>query len=164
MKIPIPVRLDMKSRPFRGLTVKQAMILAIAIFLAMGIIMAGGGSFWVRVALAAPFIIIALPFVFLRPGGRDFDRYLYDQITHLFLRPRERHWRRGPLPEEEEIVPLPTPVPEEAEVVEAKEVAVSPLMVLLEIFLICSLAWLTFYFATGGGQDLARWLAWMGGR
>lgn len=129
----------------------------------MAIMMAGPGGIALRAALAVPIVLIALPFVFIHPGGRDFDRWLIDKVFHLFIRPRERHWRRGPLPVRE-----PQPVEEEVEEEAPKEKAppmvrepVSALGILVDIFLIFSLAYLTGYFARGGGEELARWLDWV---
>lgn len=158
---PIPPRFDFKSRPFKGLTVRQISFLALFGSLALLCLMTPflGSELWVRAVVALFLLTAGLLLAFLSPSGLPLTAW-GSTLTRYFTRARLRVWRRtappGVQPLEEEEAPPLAPAPPAQPVAPVREtVVLSPLGVIFDLVLLFVLYLATWYMASGGGEELA---------
>lgn len=153
----IPPRFDLKSRPFKGLTIRQILFLAFFGSAALLCLMTPllGQRLWGRALAAFCLLTVGLVLAFLSPGGMSLTSWGHT-LARYFARARLRVWWRTATPQAqplEEILPptplmpFPAPIPE--------RLLPSPLGILFDVVLLFILYLATWYMARGGGYELA---------
>jgi len=162
----IPRRIKKKGTGFKGLSMRELLIVCLGLPLALltGIGLAGL-PIWLRAGLAVLIAGVTLALAFGTHQGQTFEQWIAHWVAHR-LRPRRMAWRRGG----DEIPPVEMEVPAtpSAEPVPATALTAAPVetgrdwvnlwFALVNAVMLAAMTSLTVYLADGGAEELRLWL------
>ncbi len=162
----IPRRIKKKGTGFKGLSMRELLIVCLGLPLALlaGIGLAGL-PIWLRAGLAVLIAGVTLALAFGTHQGQTFEQWVTHWAAHR-LRPRRMAWRRGgdeipPVEMEVPATPSTEPVPATAPTATPAETGrdwVNLWFALVNAVMLAAMTSLTVYLADGGAEELRLWL------
>ncbi len=162
----IPRRIKKKGTGFKGLSMRELLIVCLGLPLAL---LAGIGPvglpIWLRAGLAVLIAGVTLALAFGTHQGQTFEQWVAHWVAHR-LRPRRMAWRRGgdempPGAMETPATPPAGPVPATAAAVPVEAGGrdwVNLWFALVNAVMLAAMTSLTVYLAEGGAEELRLWL------
>ncbi len=162
----IPRRIKKKGTGFKGLSMRELLIVCLGLPLALlaGIGLAGL-PIWLRAGLAVLIAGVTLALAFGTHQGQTFEQWIAHWVVHR-LRPRRMAWRRGgdeipPVEMEVPATPSTESVPATAPTATPVEMGrdwVNLWFALVNAVMLAAMTSLTVYLADGGAEELRLWL------
>jgi hypothetical protein len=163
----IPRRIKKKGTGFKGLSMRELLIVCLGLPLAL---LAGIGlvglPIWLRAGLAVLIAGVTLALAFGTHQGQTFEQWVAHWIAHK-TRARRMAWRRGgdeipPVAVEAPVRPSSEPVPATATAAVPTEAGgrdwVNLWFALVNAVMLAAMTGLTVYLADGGAEELRLWL------
>lgn len=170
----IPRRIKKGGTSFKGLSIREAMIVVVGLSLAMiAAVALAGLAVWVRAGLAVLLAGVSLALAFGTHRGQTAEELLIHWVTHR-LRPRRMVWRRGgdDIPSVVVAADDEAPGSDQAPETETAPRGRSPFprqarrdwvplgYALVNAVMLAAMASITVYLSDGGVEELKAWWAY----